>query len=56
MQDKLPTQVDFLSQEVARLTVEKADLQVALFNAYARIEQLEGGESDAIRSAGENTD
>lgn len=56
---ELPTQADFLAQEVARLSKQNADLQVALYTAYARIEQLErekGDDADALRSKGENSD
>ena len=56
---ELPTQADFLAQEVSRLSKQNADLHVALYTAYARIEQLErekGDDADAIRSQGENSD
>ena len=56
---ELPTQADFLAQEVAKLVKQNADLQVALYTAYARIEQLErekGDDADALRSEGENGD
>lgn len=56
---ELPTQADFLAQEVARLSKLNADLQVALYTAYARIEQLErekGDDTNALRSQGENSD
>lgn len=56
---ELPTQADFLAQEVAKLVKQNADLQVALYTAYARIEQLErekGDSADDLRSQGENSD
>lgn len=56
---ELPTQADFLAQEVARLSKQNADLQVSLYTAYARIEQLErekGDDADALRGKGENGD